>query len=303
MSNAPRTWTIGELLTWTTDFFVRKGIDEPRLSAELLLSHALACTRMALYTQYERVPAESQLTAFRENVKKRAEHVPVAYLIGAASFFSLDLLVNRHVLIPRPDTETLVEQIVQRIRQTPGWETPALLDVGTGSGCIALALARNLSTAQVVASDLSPEALAVARQNAEKLGLAQRVTFLEGDLFDALAQTSPVPPRRFHAIVSNPPYIPTGQIAGLQPEVRDHEPRQALDGGPDGLTVIRRLVSEATAYLLPGGLLGLEVAFDQGPTVAKLLEQSGYLTGVRIARDAAGHQRCVIANKVSDGQS
>ncbi|MEI8196156.1 MAG: peptide chain release factor N(5)-glutamine methyltransferase [Phycisphaerae bacterium] len=299
MANATTTriWTIGDLLTWTTDFFHKKNIDEGRLSAELLLAHALGCTRMALYTQYERVPAESQLAAFREAVKQRAEHVPVAYLIGKASFFSLDFCVNRQVLIPRPDTETLVEQTIQRIRQAPGWETPTILDLCTGSGCIAIALAKNLPLAHVVATDQSAEALTLAGQNAQTLGVGDRVSFGQGDLFAALGTVTPPPPQ-FHTIVSNPPYIATGQIAGLQPEVRDHEPRAALDGGPDGLVLIRRIIAEASDHLRPGGLLGIEIAFDQGPMVQTLFAEAGYLENIRIVRDAAGNQRCVIANKV-----
>lgn len=292
-----RIWTIGDLLTWTTDFFNKKKIDEGRLSAELLLAHTLGCTRMALYTQYERVPAESQLAAFRAAVKQRAEHVPVAYLIGKASFFSLDFSVNRQVLIPRPDTETLVEQTIQRIRQAPGWETPAILDLGTGSGCVAIALAKNLPTALVVATDQSAEALAIARQNAQALGVAERVSFGQGDLFGGLQTVTPPPPQ-FHVIVSNPPYIATDQIATLQEEVRDHEPRAALDGGSDGLTMIRRILGETADHLRPGGLLGIEIAYDQGPAVEALFSGAGYLENVRIVRDAAGNQRCVIANKV-----
>src|SRR6185312_785568 len=236
-------WTIGSLLTWTTDFFTKKGIDEPRLSAELLLAHALECSRMALYTQYERVPPEKQIAAFRALVKERANHVPVAYLVGKAWFFSLEFAVTRDVLIPRPDTETLVEFVIQHARQRPEWSAPgmpAILDLCTGSGAITIALAKRLPTAVFTATDISPKALAVARGNAETHKVADRITFLEGDLFAPLAKEPA--PTLFHVIAANPPYIPSGEIANLPVTVRDHEPRLALVGGIDGLTFHRRIM-------------------------------------------------------------
>lgn len=293
--SAPRIWTIGELLGWTTDFFQKKNIDEARLSAELLLAHTLGCSRMALYTQYERVPSDPQLAAYREAVKQRAERVPVAYLIGKAGFFALDFAVNRHVLIPRPDTETLVEQLIQRVRLTPGWETPTILDLGTGSGCIAISLAKNLPKALVVAVDKSPEALAVAKTNAESLKVGDRVLLVEGDLFDGIVGLPAPWPQKFHVIVSNPPYIPTSEIEKLQAEVRDHEPRLALDGGADGMDILRKIITQAKSHLLPGGLLGVEIMFNQGAAVQALFTQTGDFDNIRLIRDAGGNNRCVIA--------
>jgi release factor glutamine methyltransferase len=289
----PKTWTIAALLQWTTDFFSQRSIDEPRLSAELLLAHALGCSRMALYTQYDRVPNESQLAAFRQFVKQRGDHVPVAYLIGKAWFFSLEFNVDRNVLIPRPDTETLVEQVIQRVRQTPGWEAPAILDLCTGSGCIAIALAKSLPTANVVATDASEAALTIARQNADTLKVAERITLLQGNLLEPLASLSP--PRRFHVIASNPPYIATGDIAALSPDVRDHEPRMALDGGPDGLDFHRHIVAAAKDHIAPGGLLAVEIAFNQSAEVQAIFAAASYLEQIRLVRDAAGHPRCVMA--------
>lgn len=287
----PRVWTIGALLQWTADFFTRKGIDEARLSAELLLAHALGCSRMQLYTQYDRVPAESQLANFREHVKQRAEHMPVAYLIGKAWFFSLELHVNHDVLIPRPDTETLVEHVIQRVRNTPGWETPGVLDLCTGSGCIAIALAKNIAAAHIVATDISAAALKVATQNAEKIGVKDRVDFLEGDLFGALASLAP--PRQFEVIISNPPYIASADIEKLEPTVRDHEPRLALDGGPDGLDFHRRILAGAREWLKPGGIIIGEIAYDQGEKATELYKNTPWLENVRLIRDAAGRARGV----------
>ena len=294
--NTPHTadWTIGELLKWTADFFTRGGVDEPRLSAELLLAHALNCNRMALYTRYEQIPSIAQVTAFREMVKKRKDGVPVAYLIDRAWFFSLEFFVTPDVLIPRPDTETLVEQVI-RLGRAANWSPPNILDLCTGSGCIAVALAKNLPTARLVAADLSNKALAVARRNSETHSVADRIKFVDGDLFDPIAAL--IPPVRFHVIISNPPYIPSAQIAGLVPEVRRHEPRAALDGGPDGMDFHRRIAAGAPEYLLPGGILMMEIAFDQSPAVENILNSSGIYEFVRTIRDAAGHPRCVLGQK------
>jgi len=295
-------WTIGSLLTWTTDFFAKKGIDEPRLSAELLLAHALDCSRMALYTQYEKVPAEGQMAAFRALVKERANHVPVAYLIGKAWFFSLEFGVTRDVLIPRPDTETLVEFVIQHARQRTDWSAPgmpAILDLCTGSGAIAIALAKALPTATFTATDISGKALAVARQNAEQHKVADRVTFLEGDLFEPLAREAA--PTLFHVITANPPYIPTAEIGKLPPTVRDHEPRLALDGGLDGMAVHRRILDAAAGarkYLHAGGLLILEMQFDQGTALQGVFAAAGGFANLRVIRDAAGHPRCVVGTAV-----
>lgn len=296
-SSSTPVWTIGSLLTWTTDFFTKKSIDEPRLSAELLLAHSLQCSRMALYTQYERVPAEEQLAGFRDLVKQRASHVPVAYLIGKAWFFSMEFTVTRDVLIPRPDTETLVEFVVQQSRQRPEWTAPgggaAILDLCTGSGAIAVALARQLPTATVTATDVSGKALAVARQNAEMHKVAERITFLEGDLFEPL--DSMPAPTLFHVIAANPPYIPTAAMGNLPTTVREHEPRLALDGGPDGLAFHRRILAGARGHLHPGGLLIMEMQFDQGPALEAAYVAAG-LGQVRTIRDAAGHPRCVVGS-------
>jgi len=252
---------------------------------------------MALYTQYETVPPAEQIAAYRELVKQRANHVPVAYLVGKAWFFSLEFNVTREVLIPRPDTETLVEYVIQTARQHPEWSAPsmpAILDLCTGSGAIGIALAKQLSTASVVATDISGEALAVARGNAEMHKLGDRITFLEGDLFAPLEKQAA--PALFHVIAANPPYIPTGELANLPVTIREHEPRGALDGGPDGLTFHRRIIAGARPFLQQGGLVIMEMQFDQGSALQAAFAAAGHFANVRTIRDAGGHPRCVAGN-------
>ncbi len=286
-------WSIGTLLQWTSDFFAGHQIDEPRLSAELLLSHVLNCSRMELYTHFEKVPGPAEIQKFRELVKKRREHTPVAYLIGKNWFFSMEFAVSPDVLIPRPDTETLVETAIRSVRLATTWEKPEILDLGVGSGCISIALAKHLVEAQIVATDISDAALVVAAANARNAGVLDRVRLERGDLYEALGGMLVRP--RFHLIVSNPPYIPTSRIAALMPEVKDHEPRLALDGGETGLAFYHRIVAGAPEYLLPTGILLVETGFDQAASVSALLSASGKFSEPRIIRDAAGHQRCVMA--------
>ena len=286
-------WSIGTLLQWTNDFFARHEIDEPRLSAELLLAHVLGCSRMELYTQFEKVPGPAEIEKFRDLVKKRREHAPVAYLIGKSWFFSMEFAVSPDVLIPRPDTETLVETAIRSVRLATTWEKPEILELGVGSGCISIALARHVPESRVIATDISEAALAVAEVNARGAGVLERVRLLRGDLYEALGSL-PVRPR-FHLTVATPPYIATGQIAALMPEVKDHEPRVALDGGETGLAFYHRIVAGASEYLLPGGMLLMETGFDQAAAVAGIIGDCGKFSEPRIIRDAAGHQRCVMA--------
>src|SRR5215207_7090926 len=230
MSQSPDgPWTVRKTLEWTTSFFTRKGVDAPRLSAELLLAHVLGIPRIKIYTDYERPLTDDDRGRLRALVTRAGEHEPIAYLTGRAHFFNLEFDVTRDVLIPRPDTETLVENVIQAVRRQLVLDAPRVLDLCTGSGCIAAAIAHGLKNAVVIATELSPAAAAVARRNVERLGLAGRVTVEEGDLFDPLSRI--VDPQPFDLIVANPPYIPSGDIAALDRSVRDYEPRQALDGG------------------------------------------------------------------------
>jgi release factor glutamine methyltransferase len=295
MTNPEGTWNVRRLLEWTTPFFSRKGIDSPRLCAELLLAHALGVPRIKLYTDYEKPVSPAKLTEFRELVKRAAEDEPVAYLTGKAHFFNLEFEVTRDVLIPRPDTETLVEHVIQLVRRQPGLEAARVLDLCTGSGCIAAAIAKNVKSSIVVATEVSPAAAVVAKRNVEKLGLAERVTVLEGDLFEPLETL--VDRHPFDLIVSNPPYIPTGQIAGLDRSVRDYEPIGALDGGLDGLTLHRRILREGAGRLVAGGHVLLEIAFDQGELARGIFGEHSEFTEVKILKDHAGNDRVVTGKK------
>lgn len=289
MSTDP-PWTIGRLLDWTTKFLDSKGAGSAaRLEAQLLLAHALGCSRTALYTRYDEEPTEVDRGKFRELVQQRAAGTPVAHLLGRKEFFSLEFDITPDVLVPRPDTEWVVTETLTLAKGRAG---VSVLDLGTGSGCIAIAIAQRQPDAAVTAVDLSPAALAVARRNAEKHRVTDRVRFLEGDLF------APVPPgETFDFIVSNPPYIRSAVIAELAPEVRDHEPRQALDGGPDGFAVIDRLIAGAAERLAPGGYLIFEIGFDQEAEARTRLERHGGYEPPRTAHDLAGHPRVLVTRR------
>jgi release factor glutamine methyltransferase len=288
-----QVWTVQRVLEWTTQFLTRKSVDSPRLCAELLLSHVLGVPRIRLYTDYQRPLAEPDLARYRELVRRAGEQEPVAYLTGRAYFFNLELEVTRDVLIPRPDTEVLVENVIRSARGREQWPSPRLLDLCTGSGCVAAALATNLKTAAVVAVEISAAAAQVARRNFRKLNLQDRVSCLEGDLFTPLASDASTRP--FHWIVANPPYIPSGQIAALDRSVRDFEPVSALDGGSDGLAVHRRIWAAAHQWLVDGGEVLLEIAFDQGPAAMAALADYPLLAGGKIHKDLAGRDRVVSA--------
>lgn len=292
---ATEPWTVRRLLEWTTPFFTRKQVDSPRLSAELLLAHVLKVQRIRLYTDYERVLNEQQLAEFRAMVQRAAEHEPIAYLTGTAHFFSLEFRVTRDVLIPRPDTETLVENVLQFVRHCPEMQSPRILDLCTGSGCIAAAIAHNLKAATVVATDISHKAIEVATGNVHRLNLQTRVELRQGDLFDAIRDM--VDPQPFHLIVANPPYIPSGQIAALDRNVREYEPLPALDGGPDGMAIHRRILAGAPDRLLPGGRIFLEIAFDQGELARTLAAEHSAFSDIRILKDCAGHDRVLTATR------
>lgn len=289
------TWTVRRLLEWTAGFFARKDVDPARLSAELLLAHVLKVPRIKLYTDYERALSEKDLAGFRDLVRRASEQEPIAYLTGTAHFFNLEFEVTRDVLIPRPDTETVVENVLQLARNQVGFESPRVLDLCTGSGCIAAAIAYHLKTAVITATEISPAAVAVARRNIERLGLAGRVIAEEGDLFEPLSRMVDAQP--FNLIVSNPPYIPTAQIETLDRSVRDYEPIRALDGGADGLDFHRRILAEAPARLLPGGRVYLEIAFDQGPPAQQLATAVEAFEDVRILKDFVGRDRVLTAKR------
>jgi release factor glutamine methyltransferase len=289
----PETWTVRRILEWTTSYFTRKNLDSPRLSAELLLAHVLGVPRIKLYTDYERPLADSQLAAMRSLVQRAAEDEPVAYLTGRAHFFNLELEVTRDVLIPRPDTETLVENVLQLVRGQAGFEAPRVLDLCTGSGCVAAAIARHAKAATVVATDISAAAVEVARRNVQRLGLSDRVIVEHGDLYEPLAAMVDAQP--FHLIVANPPYIATARIETLDRSVKEYEPMQALDGGLDGLVVHRRILEGAPPRLAPGGRIYLEIAFDQGELALQVAREHAAFEDARILKDYGGRDRVLTA--------
>lgn len=285
----PDAWTVKRLMIWTTEFLGRKGSPSARLDTEVLLSNVLGWPKVQLYTHYAEVVGEKERARFRDLVKRRAEGTPVAYLVGRKEFFSLTFQVSPAVLIPRPDTETVVVEFLSLFK---GVEDVRALDVGTGSGAIALASVHQHPSARFVATDLSAEALSVARSNAETLGLAERVEFRQGDLYGPVEGNPP-----FDAIVSNPPYIPTEDIASLERGVRNYEPRTALDGGIDGLDVVARLIAGAPQRLRPGGHLVLEIGTEQEGPVRALVEEQKVLTLFPTVKDAANHPRVVRATR------
>ncbi len=276
-------------MEWTPGFFTKKNVDQPRLSAELLLSHVLGVARIHLYTGYDRIVGEAELAQFRDLVRRAGEQEPIAYLTGKAHFFSLEFTVNRDVLIPRPDTETLVENVLQTIRHQPGLETPRVLDLCTGSGCVAAAIAKNLKSAMVFATDISEKAAAVAVKNVTDLDLVDRVSINVGDLFEPIKRI--LDPRPFDLIVANPPYISTDQLPKLDKSVRDYEPMLALDGGADGLDIHRRILARAPDHLTAKGRVFLEIAFDQATAAREMADAFPAFNEVRILKDFGGRDR------------
>jgi release factor glutamine methyltransferase len=283
-------WSIKRVLAWATDDFRRRGNKSARLDAELLLGEALGFDRIKLIVEAERPLAEAELGRYRELIKRRRNGEPIAYILGRREFFALPLRVDRRVLIPRPDTEVLVETALSgtRARHLYG----RMLDLCTGSGCVAIAFAKERPTWRVTAVDVSPDAAALARENALRAGVVHNLAVLEGDLFAPLPEAA-----EFELVTANPPYIPSGDIAGLEVDVRDFEPHLALDGGADGLSIIRRLLEQAPRYLVPGGLIALEVGFDQAPAVAALFEAAGFVDVAR-SKDLAGVERVVSGSRV-----
>ncbi|MCY2955016.1 MAG: peptide chain release factor N(5)-glutamine methyltransferase [Planctomycetota bacterium] len=295
MTEYGQAWTIRRLLEWTTPFFTRKGVDSPRLSAELLLAHVLKLPRIRLYTGYENPIPENELATFRDLVKRAVEQEPIAYLTGTAHFFNLEFEVNRDVLIPRPETETLVEHVLQLVRNTPGLERPRVLDLCTGSGCVAAAIAHHLKSSSVLATDKSAAAATVARKNIQRLGLDGRVQIEQGDLYEAVQKQ--VDSQPFDLIVANPPYIRSDEIAKLDRNVRDYEPMAALDGGPDGLVVHRRIIAGAADRLVSGGRIYLEIAFDQGELARHVVGTAEGFEDLSVLKDYGGRDRVVSARK------
>jgi release factor glutamine methyltransferase len=289
-SSDAQVWTIGRLLDWTTRHLADKGSEFPRLDAEVLLAHALGCKRIELYTRHDQEATGDARAKFKDLIRRRVEGCPVAYLVGRKEFFSLPFEVNPAVLIPRPDTECLVVECLRLAKEMP---QPRVLDIGAGSGAIAVAVAHQHKRARVTAVDVSAEALAVAKRNADRNGVAERIRFLQGDLF------APIPAgERFDFILSNPPYVPREEIPRLPTGVRDYEPHQALDGGHDGFEVFNRLVEQARTFLEPGTYLIVEIGSPQeGPARDRISAFAEYELGKTIF-DGSGHPRVLRAKRL-----
>lgn len=283
MTSNPVPRTVGELLAAGTAYLARHGVDNPSVVCELLAGHLLRCKRLELLLRQDDVPAPAIVNAWRQGLRRIAEREPVQYVLGEWDFRQLTLTVDRRALIPRPETEQLVDCLLQA---EDLWRSshPRIVDVGTGTGCIVLSLAAERPQGTYVAIDVSPDALSLARENASRCNLADRVAFRES------AGCGEFPAGSIDAIVANLPYIATGAIPNLDPCIRKHEPIQALDGGPDGLDVIRAVARDAAMVLRSGGWLFLEIGDDQGPATLDLLETNG-LTGAIILPDLAGKPR------------
>ncbi len=289
------TWTIQKLLKWVTEYLTTKGIESPRLSAELLLSHVLGLKRIELYTQFSQSVTAEQLGVLRDLVKRAGQFEPVAYLTGKTEFYSLELNITRDCMIPRPETELLVQRAIEFLRMRFG--NQAVCDLCTGSGCIAVAIAKNFADACVFATDISDKALAVAAENVRKHQLAERITLLCGDLFDPLIQQLDV--NQFDLIVCNPPYVSSAEYDNLDKNVKDYEPRLALHAGDDGLDIYRRLIERIDQFLKPDAALMLEIGYAQGPVVRRLLEETNVFAEVKIEKDYHDNDRIVTARKMS----
>ncbi len=278
-------WTILKLLNWTQEYFGKKGLENPRLDAELLLCDILHCERVALYVNFDRPMDAEELTQYREYVTRRGQMEPLAYILGHREFMYYDFYVNKDVLIPRPETELLVEHLVDLFKDEAGLN---FLDIGTGSGAIALSLLQLLPTSHAVALDISAGALAVAQRNAENMGLVDRVELVQSDVFNNLAAA-----KQFNFIVSNPPYIPQKEEKLLAADVL-REPHNALFAGIDGLDIYREIIKQATGYLQDDGVLAFEIGHGQGAAVAELCREQK-LNITKICYDYAGLERMVFA--------
>ncbi|MGE0821278.1 MAG: peptide chain release factor N(5)-glutamine methyltransferase [Candidatus Binatia bacterium] len=287
--------TIVNTLAEAADALSSSGIASPRLDAEVLLAHTLGLNRSGLYTRLHDPLPESQAARFQELIQRRRHREPLQYITGVQEFWSLEFKVTPDVLIPRPETELIVETALQLLSPVPNPQSPipSLLDIGTGSGCIAIALAKELPEAEIWATDISSAALAVAQENARRHRVAERLHFLQGDLFASFAEQG----RHFTLMVSNPPYIAQSDLPRLQPEVCDWEPVLALDGGPEGLDYYTRLLHECPAYLAPHGYLVMEIGHGQHAPVLALVQQSRELTFCSSRDDYAGLERTVVVQR------
>lgn len=291
MEKSRDVWTINSLLTWTVNYFKSKGISSARLDAEVLLAHVLGQKRIYLYVHFDEPMEKNELAKFREYVAKRAKHIPVAQIIGQREFMGLDFKVTKDTLIPRPDTEILVENVITKVKEEfKDRNSYDIVDIGTGSGAIILSLLNFLEKANGFTVDISPKAIEVAKENAQNLQVSDRCTFFVGDLF------TPFVNKTFDVIVSNPPYIPKEDIEGLEIDVKDYEPLSALTDNGDGLSFYKRLFSQGQEYLNDKGLIAVEVGIHQAEVVKEIAKNHNW-KNIEIIKDYAGIDRVVLAWK------
>jgi release factor glutamine methyltransferase len=288
------SWTIQKLLNWVTEYLAGKGVDSPRLSAELLLCHVVGLTRIELYTQFDRPVPQQKLDQLHDLVRRAGLHEPVAYLTGRTEFYSIELDIGSDCLIPRPETELLVQRAIEFLRTRDGIQF--VCDLCTGSGCIAVAIGRNFPDSRVIATDISAGALEVAARNVAKHHLHERIELLQGDLFEPLVEQLDV--NEFDLVVCNPPYVSSAEYETLAVNVKDYEPKSALLAGTDGLDIYRRLIGKIDEFLKPGAALMLEIGYAQGPAVRELLEQTGTFAEIKIEKDPHDNDRVVMAEKI-----
>lgn len=285
-------WTTRSLLRWMIGYFEPRGVDSPRVVAEMLLSYVIGCERMRLYMDVDRPASPMELETLRDLVRRAGKHEPVQYLVGHASFFSREFEVNRSTLIPRPSTETVVEHVLQWLRAS-GRSAPVIADIGTGSGCIAISLAAQLPNAHIIATDIVLEALELAQRNADKHNVADRIEFREGVGLERLKQG--LPGQRFDCICSNPPYISDAEWEKVDRNVRDYEPESALRAGPEGMDVIDPLIAGAAPLLEPGGQLVIEIGHHQKKLVLDRIEQAEGLGEATVLTDHEDFWRVLVA--------
>ena len=286
---ATKIWNVLELLEWTTGYFEKHNIPNPRLDAEVLLGHILEKSRLKLYLDFDMPVYQEHLSAFRELIKRRIALTPISYLINRKEFRSLDFYVDERVLIPRPETEFIVDTILKTNSDTP----QRILEIGTGSGVIATTLAVNEPEWEIIATDICQDALDVAKKNRDAHECTDRISLLHGDLFDPIQELNT---SNFNWIVSNPPYVMSCDNNDLSPDVREHEPHIALFAGEDGLSIIRRLISESPSYLDPGGKLIFEIGDTQGNPVRALINEHPAYDDSQIIKDYSGKDRVVVAS-------
>ena len=281
--------SISHLLTWARDILTKAGVPSPQADAEWTLAHVLECSRSELHLRAHQPLTPAQNATYRKLIHRRADRIPLQHLLGNTEFYGLPFHTSPDALIPRPETETLIEVTLNQLNTCT---TPRILDIGTGSGIIAITLGKALPESHVIATDISRKALCLASQNARLNGVSHRISFLQTDLLTPFA-----PPESFHAILSNPPYIPSNAIHALQPEVRNCDPRLALDGGRDGLDFYRKIIPASVPLLAPGGLLALEIGHDQARAVTQLLARQIGLTHITTHTDLGGYPRAVLAHR------